>query len=249
MNIKTRSTQTFFILLAILALAAALNPFLPQGELGTVAPESQIPAWQLALGSAAITTALYGLLGFLGLTLWRRLGFPEIWAENVTNRQRFFIPAIAGGALGLALIISDLIFSRFNGVGRLVHPPFPTSLVASISAGIGEEMMFRLFFVSFWTWLVGKVILRGRGLGAVYWVVSVFSAIAFAASHLPSLMMVFGVSDPSQFSPALLLEILLFNGLISIVAAYFFKKFGFLAPVGIHFWTDIVWHMLWGLAG
>jgi hypothetical protein len=26
-----------------------------------------------------------------------------------------------------------------------------------------------------------------------------------------------------------------------------FKKYGFLAPVGLHFWTDIVWHVLWGI--
>ncbi len=35
--------------------------------------------------------------------------------------------------------------------------------------------------------------------------------------------------------------------LISIFGAYYFKKYGFFAPVGIHFWTDIVWHVLWGL--
>ncbi len=247
MNIKARSTQPFFILLAILALAAALNSFLPQGEVGTPLPESQIPKWQLALGGAGITLVLYGLLGFLGLTLWRNLGFPEIWAENITNRQRFLLPAIAGGVLGILFIIIDLVFSPFNGIGRIMHPPFPTSFVASVSAGIGEEIIFRLFFISFWTWLVGKVILRGRGLAVVYWVVSVFSALAFAAGHLPSLMILLGVSDPSQFSPVLLAEVFLLNGLISIVAAYYFKKYGFLAPVGVHFWTDIVWHMLWGL--
>ena len=31
------------------------------------------------------------------------------------------------------------------------------------------------------------------------------------------------------------------------IAAYAFKKYGFLAPIGVHVWTDIVWHVLWGL--
>ena len=247
MTVKTRSTWTFFGLLALLALAAGLNAFLPQGEWGTLRPESPIPKWQLALGGAGLTTVLYGFLGLLGLALWRNLGFPEIWAEKVSARQRFLNPALAGGALGLVLIAADLVFSRFNGLGRLLHPPFPTSLVASISAGVGEEMLFRLFFVSFWTWLVGKVILRGRRLDVVYWVVAMFSALAFGASHLPSLMILTGVTDPAAFSPVLLLQIFLLNGLISWVAADYFKKFGFLAPVGVHFWTDMVWHVLWGL--
>jgi hypothetical protein len=181
------------------------------------------------------------------LTLWRNLGFPDIWDERVTNRQRFLIPALVGAGLGVVLIIGDLIFSPYNGVGRLIHPPFPTSLVAAVSAAIGEEMLFRLFFISFWTWLVGKVILRGRGLTAVYWVFATLSAFVFAAGHLPSLMIILGVNDPSQFSPILLVEIFLLNGLISIFAAYYFKKYGFFAPVGIHFWADIVWHMVWGL--
>jgi hypothetical protein len=247
MNIKTRSTITFFIMVAILAAATALNNFLPQGKIATLMPESLIPKWQMALAGAGINGLIYGLLGFLGLVLWRKLSFPEIWAEKVTNRQRFLIPAIVGCALGVVLIIGDLVFSRFNGIGRMMHPPFPTSFVAALSAGIGEEMLFRLFFISFWTWLVGKVILRGRGLTIVYWVFSTFSAFAFAASHIPSLMIILGVSSPSQFSPVLWFEIFLLNGVISIFAAYYFKKYGYLAPVGIHFWADIVWHMLWGL--
>lgn len=249
MDTKKRSALTLLVLLVVLALAAALNTILPQGNIAGIpaSQSSQIPKWQLALGGAGITLVLYGALGFLGFFLWRKLGFPEIWEETVSNRQRFGVPALVGVGLGVVLIIGDLLFSRINGVGRLIHPPFPTSLVASVSAGIGEEMIFRLFFISFWTWLVGKVILRGRGLNIVYWVVSAFSAIAFAAGHLPALMIIFGVTDPLKFSPVLLLEVLLLNSLISFFGAYYFKKSGFLATVGIHFWTDIVWHMLWGL--
>ena len=203
--------------------------------------------WQMALSGAGMIVVIYGLLGFLGLILWRNLGFPEIWAENVTNRQRFLIPALVGGALGCVVIIGDLIFSPYNGIGHFMHPPFPTSLVATVAAAIGEEMIFRLFFISFWTWLVGKVILRGRGLTVVYWVAATCSALIFAASHLPSLMIILGVNDLTQLSSILLFEIFLLNGVMSIFAAYYFKKYGFLAPVGIHFWADIVWHVLWGL--
>jgi hypothetical protein len=250
MNIQTRSNLTFLLLLAILVLAVALNTILPQGDIANLLPPSeapQIPTWQLALGGAGITLVFYGALGALGLLLWRKMGFPEIWEESVSNRQRFFQPAMIGVGLGIVLIVCDLIFSRFNGIGRFMHPPFPTSLVASISAGIGEEILFRLFFISFWTWLVGKLILRGRGLNVVYWVISTLSALAFAAGHFPALMIILGVNNPLEFSPVLLFQIFFLNGLISLFAAYYFKKHGFLAAVGIHFWTDVVWHIIWGL--
>ena len=247
MDTKKRSNITFFILLAILAIAASLNSFLPQGNIASQIPQSQIPKWLIASVTAAGTLVIYGILGFIGLTLWRKIGFPDIWDERVTNRQRFLIPAIVGAVIGVALILLDLFFSPINGVGKIIHPPFPTSLVASLSAGIGEEMLFRLFIISFWTWLVGKVILRGKGLTTVYWVVAVFSAFAHGASHTPTAMILFGVNSPALLPPVLMAEIILMNGILSLVGAYYFKKYGLFAPIGIHFWADIVWHTIWGL--
>jgi Type II CAAX prenyl endopeptidase Rce1-like len=247
MNNKKQSTITFFILLAMLALSAGLNSFLPQGNIASQIPKSPIPKWLIASVATGGTFVIYGILGFIGLILWRKIGFPDIWDDRVTNKQRFLTPAIVGALIGVVLIILDLVFSPINGVGQIIHPPFPTSIVASLSAGIGEEMLFRLFFISFWTWLIGKVILRGRGLSIVYWVVAIFSAIAHGASHLPTAMILFGVNTPALLPPVLLAEIILMNGILSIFAAYYFKKFGLFAPIGIHFWADIVWHTIWGL--
>jgi hypothetical protein len=151
-----------------------------------------------------------------------------------------------GVGLGLILILLDLAFRPFNGVGALPHPPFPTSLVGSLAAGIGEETIFRLFFISFWTWLVSKVVLRGGSQTLVYWVVSGISAIAFGLSHLPSVMYLENWTTLAQVPSALLAEILFLNALIALPAAYFFKKTGFLAAAGIHFWADVVWHVVWG---
>jgi hypothetical protein len=162
--------------------------------------------------------------------------------------MRLGLPMLAGLALGLVFIAGDVLFSAVNGVGRLPHPPFPTSLVASLTAAIGEETMFRLFFISFWTWVVSRLLLRGRGQTAVYWVVAVFSAEAFAMAHLPAVMFLQGWTDFGQIPPGLMAEIVLLNGLLALAAAYGFKRYGFLAAVGVHFWADIVWHALWGLA-
>jgi alkanesulfonate monooxygenase SsuD/methylene tetrahydromethanopterin reductase-like flavin-dependent oxidoreductase (luciferase family) len=40
--------------------------------------------------------------------------------------------------------------------------------------------------------------------------------------------------------PLWVVEIALLNGLLGMCAAYGFKKYGFLAAVGTHFWTSIV---------
>jgi hypothetical protein len=145
------------------------------------------------------------------------------------------------------LIISDLIFSRYNGIGRFQHPAFPGSLLASLSAGIGEEILFRLFFIPFWVWLISSIILKGKWQNLVFWLISSVSAIAFGLGHLPALMFLYGFPTFGDVPPTLLFEIILLNGVISMFAAYFMRKHGFLAAAGIHFWTDVVWHVLWGL--
>jgi hypothetical protein len=243
------STRTFLLLAVLMGLLSAANMLLPQGtDIPAVAAQNlpaSLPVMMMAV--FAIVLVAYGGLGFLGLKLAQKLGIPDLLCPEVSNRQRFGVPALAGVVIGIFLILMDFIFTRFFAVGRLPHPPFPTSLLASLSAGIGEEIIFRMFFISFWTWLISYVLLRRRGFVPVYWVLSTLSALVFSASHFPSLMVLSGATSISQLPVAVIVEIFLLNGALSFVAAYFFKKSGYLAAAGVHFWADVVWHVVWGL--
>jgi len=243
------SISIYIALILILAALGAANAFLPQGSFTQALPEAQLPASKptIALVTAAVMLVIYGGLGFLGLHLSHKLGFAELWDPAVSNRQRFLVPALAGATTGLFFIVADALFRQLHAFGPLPHPPFPTSIVASASAGIGEETIFRLFFVPFWTWLISAVILRGRWQGQVFWVVAVFSALVFALGHLPSVMFALGLQSAGQVPPALIVEMVLLNGALSLIAAYLLRRYGFLAAVGVHFWADVVWHVVWGL--
>ncbi len=246
---KHLSNRLYLALIVLLAGLAAANLFLPQGDFVSTAPMQELPAAKpvMALAVAGIILVFYGGLGWLGLLLARKLGFPDLWEPGISNRQRFLFPALAGAAIGLFFILADTLFSRFGSWGPLPHPPFPTSLVASATAGIGEEILFRLFFISFWVWLISAVLLKGRWQTPIFWFVAVWAALAFAAGHLPALMFLLGLQQITAIPRLLLGEILLLNGLVSLLAAFYFRKYGFLAAVGLHFWTDIVWHVIWGL--
>ncbi len=247
-NNYARSNRVLAGLIVLASLLAALASYLPQGDAVDMTGYTMpAPQYILAIVNGLTVLLIYGALGALGLFLSRKLGLPDICDPAVTNRQRFFIPALAGAAVGIAFIILDLAFAPVNGVGKLIHPPFSTSLVASLLAGINEELLFRLFFVSFWTWIITRLVLRGRGQVIVYWVVAFISALAFSASHLPALMVITGASSLAEISPIVIVEGLLLNGGLSLVAAYFFKRSGYLAAAGVHFWADIVWHVIWGL--
>jgi hypothetical protein len=238
------STKIFIWLIITLAILSFINVFLPQGNL----MPGKLPASKPIVGlvSAVSILIIYGGLGFIGLKLSEKLGWAKIWDRKLTNRQRFLTPAIVGVALGILLIIVDTVASRYNPLGALPHPVFPTSMVASITAGIGEETIFRLFFVSFWVWLISYVILRKKYQAQVFWIVSFFSAMAFAFGHVPSLLILYNINI-SQMPAELWAEIIFLNGVISFFCAYYLRKYGFLAAVGIHFWTDVVWHVIFGL--
>ena len=240
------SIKIYIGLIITLAVLAAIGVFLPDLQALTT---QELPASKpvLALANAGIAIFLYGGLGLLGLKLSQKIGFANLWDSKISNRQRFVIPALIGVGMGVFLILADAVFSRFHTLGALPHPPFPTSIFASAAAGIGEELIFRLFFISFWVWLISYVILKKRWQNKIFWIVTVFSALAFALAHIPSIMILFDLKAVNEIPFVLMSEIVLLNGVVSLFAAYYFRKFGFLAPVGIHFWTDVVWHVIWGV--
>ena len=242
------SIKIYIGLVTTYAILGAVNVFLPQGSFPSNSGQRPLLSKPLlALINAIIILILYGGLGFLGLTFSQKLGFADIWDSRVTNKQRFLIPGLAGIAMGVFFIFADNTLSKFHTLGRLPHPPFPTSLVASAGAAIGEEIIFRLFFISFFVWFISRVILKNRFQNQIFWIVAILSAFVFASAHIPSVIMFFGLNSVNEIPFALMFEIFLLNGLLSIFSAYYFRKFGFLAAVGIHFWTDIVWHVIWGL--
>jgi hypothetical protein len=244
----SKSFKIYFFLILMLAVLAATITFLPEGTyLPTIAePELQDLKIAIALINFLIMFVLYGFLGFLGLWFSQKLGFPKIWESRISNKQRFLYPAVIGICVGVFFIILDLILSRFHSLGRLPHPPFPTSLIASIVASIGEEVIFRLFFISFWVWVISYLILKGRWQNRIFWLITIISAFLFSFSHIPTVQYIMGIGNIGEIPHALMIEIMVLNGVLSLFVAYYFRMYGFLAAVGIHLWTDIVWHVIYG---
>ena len=60
-------------------------------------------------------------------------------------------------------------------------------------------------------------------------------------------MMLLGFNSINEIPILIILQIILLNGILSLFAAKYFREYGFLAAVGIHFWVDIVWHVIYGL--
>jgi membrane protease YdiL (CAAX protease family) len=79
------------------------------------------------------------------------------------------------------------------------------------------------------------------------WIANVIAALAFGAGHLPLVLMLTGATSVAELSPIILVEVFLLNGLVGLLAGQRYMKDGLIAASGVHFWTDVVFHVIWGL--
>lgn len=246
-----KQLTVFFVLLLVYALAAFLTYAFFADDLaasaGVPMPDMGVSDAVLGLANAGIVLVLYGLLGIAGLWFARKLGLPGIFSEEGNWARWFFIPLVLGLVCGILIVILDIVFAPINGFGLMIHPGFPVSILASISAGIGEEIAFRGFVFGLWGMILTWAFKRFNGRNAALWIANVIAALGFAGGHLGTVIVLTGASSVTDINPILIIQIFLLNGIIGIVAGERYMKDGLVAAAGVHFWTDIVFHVLWGV--
>ena len=243
--------KIFAILLLVYALSAFLTYvfFVDQlaAVMGVPMPDMGVSNFILGLANAGIVLVFYGILGLIGFWFSRKLGLPGIFSKDGDWRRWFWIPLLVGLVCGVILVLGDMLFAPFNDFGRFPHPGFPVSILASLSAGIGEEIAFRGFVFGLWALILNWVFKRFNGRRAAIWIANLIAALAFGAGHLGSAMMLTGAASIADLNPILLLEGLLLNGIVGMAAGERYMRDGLVAAAGVHFWTDVVFHVLWGL--
>ena len=235
----------YSLLAAATYLVFPLDQLVPAQTLP--AAEPAIPRWQLALANAGIGLVLYGLLGLAGFWLARRLDLPGVFRPDGGWSGWLLLPMLWGLGLGVAIGLTDLLLTRLVEGPGVPQPSIPFSLVASATAAIGEEILFRSFVLGLWAFLLYSVLRRWMDASPALWIGNVMAALAFAAGHLPSAMLWFGAGSPAEIPPTILVEIVLLNGIAGWVAGIQYIRQGLVAAIGLHFWVDVVLHVVWPL--
>jgi membrane protease YdiL (CAAX protease family) len=239
---------TLLVIYALIAMVSYLF-FFEQMTQGTQMPAAamDIPLWVLGLANAGIILVAYGLLGLAGYWFARKVGLPGIFHENGNWNSWIVTPLLYGVVLGVLLLIVDSLVAA-TGMGvNFPHPAFPFSILASMSAGIGEEILFRGFVFGLWAFLLNLLLKRWNQTKVALWLANFIAALAFGASHLYTAALLFGVTDPTALPPVAIAELFLLNGVVGLAAGERYMKDGLVAAVGVHFWADIVWHVIWPL--
>ena len=177
------------------------------------------------------------VMGFIGLILARRTGFPGVWDATVSNRQRFLIPAVIGFAYGIITVIIDLRNPS------PVHLQLPLSIPFYAYGALLLEIMLRLFTIPLLVWLFSNVILRGRWQMQVFWIAAIIAALYEPLPHMREQLS--GVSGLAVFiviSKWAIEPLFLAN----VVSGWLFRKYGFLAALVMRLSFYLIWHIIYG---
>ena len=223
-------SPSVIVYLIILAIIIALRLLI------YIFPAEQISGQQVNLTDPLSIGAIW-LVGWVGVYLAPRTGFAGMWQADISNKLRLVIPALAGVVIGVITIILDVI----HPLGEESLIKFPASLVAYPLAGILEEIIFRLFLTTLMVWIISNMLLRGRWQEPIFWLVNVFLGVFYTLSQLNLYQSIFGTMDLLTVANFILVIAVYF-----ILAAYFYRRYGFLAALSMRMGDYLVWHIIWG---
>jgi membrane protease YdiL (CAAX protease family) len=118
-------------------------------------------------------------------------------------------------------------------------PPPWEGFLASIGAGVNEEVLFRLGLMTLFVFLEAKLLRQGDRPAGVVWTAMVLATLLFGVVHLPQAAALGGGLPAS-----LVASVLLGNYLGGVVFGWLYWKRGLLAAVSAHFAANIVLHVI-----
>ena len=178
----------------------------------------------------------------LEVPLLNALVYPE---KKVHISKQWIIISVVGALFGSIIIIllELFVFTPLMGTptNELPSTNWWQGLLASLYGGITEELMLRLFGMTFIVWLLAKVTKKNKSNipNSFYYVAILVVAIIFGLGHLPATLEVFG-----ELSAILVTRALVLNGLLGLWFGYLYWKKGLEYAIIAHISADIFIHVL-----
>ena len=156
----------------------------------------------------------------LARALVYRLSSPKLALKN------FVTPIVTGFLAGLLIIGLDFLVQPFMPVTNQGEVPSIArwkGFLASFYGGITEELLLRLFLMTLITWVIWKIIMRGKGVpkSGIYWAGIILAAILFGVGHLPAASLIW------PLTPIVVLRIVFLNAIPGMAFGYLYWKRGF----------------------
>ncbi len=229
-NIKNKISHNFILLwFACIAGSLAVLPYL------IFLSKKELTSAQM-IGYLFQNAFIYAIACVAGLYFSSRVGFALILDEKnkLKKIKKSLLPAIFYGLLvGLSILFFESMF--FTLPLPVTSPPWYLGLLASFYGAINEEVMTRLFLLSFIVWGLQKIFKSSSK--KFNWIGIIVVALLFGIGHLPMAMQVM------QLTPVLVFRILLLNGIAGITFGYLFCKYNLETSMVAHFIADLLLHV------
>jgi membrane protease YdiL (CAAX protease family) len=212
---------------------------------------------QIVQNAIIFAIAIFGGLFFAGRV---GLGTPILDSvtrgEPVADRARSLLPlsVILGVVTTLAVLGLEFFYfqpAMMKELGNTTaalnlqtsQPAAWKGFLASFYGGIAEEILLRLFVMSFLVWL-GRFLSKtsdGKPTSAIFWIANILAAVLFGLGHLPTVALLVPLTS------LVIARTILLNGLIGIVCGWLYWKRGLESAMISHFSADLVLHVLLAL--
>jgi len=227
-------------LVAYLIVCKYLLTFLPPINVNVVASEF---AWS--------TIVVYAVIGFIGVLLSLKTGFPDALEKSISNRQRFVLPITIGAALAILAIVIDQFthgtkFLEMQSGEASFNVYFPASLLVYSGGIVLVEAIFRIFAIPFLFWLISNLILRGRGQNQTFWALAILLSLFEPITQGLGIIFLKPSADPVMLLLTQFVPYFITNYPLNLGQAVFFRKYGFLASFAMRLGFYIMWHVVYG---
>jgi hypothetical protein len=236
--------KKFFILwlAGVLSTAIAL-PYIFALQHEVIA-KAAMPLWQVGLIAVLQTAILLAIAVFFGLKLSKSINLSPLtifesntpFGEKLKRVIKLAIPI--GIIVACVIKFGDLFFSKYISqiIATAAQIPFWKVLLVAFYGGVVEEILTRLFLVSLFAWLLGKIF-RSKEVtknNLIMWISIFAAAVLFGLGHLPA------TATITQITPIVFIRAILLNGIGGLVFGWLYWKKGLEYGIVAHFTTDIV---------
>ncbi|MCM3719512.1 CPBP family intramembrane glutamic endopeptidase [Fictibacillus phosphorivorans] len=226
----------------------SLKNTLPAAEYNKIIDSIPFPLPLMITLAALQIGLLCFVLGWIGLKLTERtklkLPFLQSWFleknKPIIDMPALKISLIGGAIASLLMVLTDLfIFQPYmpeleNGEGPVW---WKATLAGVWYGGIVEEILLRLFLMTFIVWLLSFLFKKsGETIpSSFYWVGIILSALLFSAGHLPATEALYG-----ELNNLIITRAFVLNGVLAVFFGYLYWKKGLEYAMIAHMMLHVV---------
>lgn len=229
-----KTKQKLLLLLVSIISVIAMLPYFFESN-NALIEESNIPVSDFVFSLSIILQSAV----FISIAIWSGIYFVNKTGIKVLSCPRgstIVNSLITGVTTALVLLIIDYFFHTAR-----ITPNFFTvekitvwkTLFVCFYGGIVEEILLRLFLLTFLLFLINKVS-NDRYKNASITIAITITALLFAAGHIPVIQM------QTTLNPLIITRVMLLNSVAGLIFGYLYIKRGLFSAIIAHFSADFI---------